>query len=66
MLYLLLVASEVLSRRDRDERGATAAEYALLVAFVVIVVYVGVEAFRVALDAFFVRQQSDVSTWAPN
>lgn len=35
------------------ERGATATEYALLVAFIALAIVVGVTAFGTELDAFF-------------
>lgn len=37
----------------RDERGATATEYGLLVAFIALAIIVGVTAFGTALNGFF-------------
>lgn len=46
-------------RRDRDERGATATEYGLLVGFIAIVIVTGVGLFGEALDSYF----GDLATW---
>ena len=43
----------------RDERGATATEYGLLVGFIAIIIVVGVGFFGGALDAYF----SGLGTW---
>ena len=50
----LIVAmhTRVLDLRD-SERGATATEYALLVAFIALVIVVGVTAFGSQLNSFF-------------
>ena len=40
------------ARRD-DERGASAAEYGLLVALIAVAITVGVAAFGTALNGFF-------------
>ncbi len=37
----------------KDERGATATEYGLLVAFIALAIVVGVTAFGTALNDFF-------------
>ncbi len=49
----------------RNERGATAAEYGLLVAFIALVVIVGITAFGNNLNAFFQRIATRVAGWAP-
>ncbi|NYE38905.1 pilus assembly protein Flp/PilA [Nocardioides cavernae] len=38
---------------ERDERGATATEYGLLVGFIAIVIVAGVGLFGTALDTYF-------------
>ena len=45
--------------RDRDERGATATEYGLLVGFIAIVIVVGVGLFGEALNTYF----DGLATW---
>lgn len=49
--------------RTKSERGATATEYGLLVAFIAIAIIVGVTAFGGALDAFFDRLKTRVNGW---
>lgn len=39
--------------RSNDSKGATATEYALLVALIAVVIIVGVAAFGTSLNAFF-------------
>ena len=46
-------------RRERDERGATATEYGLLVGFIAIVIVVGVGLFGEALNTYF----DGLSSW---
>ena len=46
-------------RRERDERGATATEYGLLVGFIAIVIVAGVGLFGSALGAYF----GGLATW---
>ncbi|WP_457185361.1 Flp family type IVb pilin [Nocardioides sp. P5_E3] len=45
--------------RPRDERGATATEYGLLVGFIAIVIVVGVGLFGSSLNTYF----SGLATW---
>lgn len=45
---------------DKDERGATATEYALLVAFIALVIVGGVTLFGNQLDTFFSHLGSNV------
>ena len=52
-------------RRERGERGASPVEYALLVAFIVLALVVGVGAFRTGANTAFNNQRNQVSTWAP-
>lgn len=42
-------------RVETDDRGATATEYAILVAFIAIVIVAGVTVFGVSLDGLFTR-----------
>jgi pilus assembly protein Flp/PilA len=53
-LLKLIVAIQMRATDVRDkDRGATATEYALLVAFIAIVIIVGVGLFGTALNTFF-------------
>lgn len=45
--------------RKRDERGATATEYGLLVGFIAILIVVGVGLFGTALNTYF----GGLATW---
>ena len=45
------------------ERGATATEYALLVALIAIIISVGVGLFGTNLNAFFNKIAAQVATW---
>jgi pilus assembly protein Flp/PilA len=47
------------ARHDRDDRGATATEYGLLVGFIAILIVGGVGFFGGALNAYFVN----LSAW---
>lgn len=50
----LIVALHTRATTVRDsDRGATATEYALLVAFIAIAIIIGVTAFGTALNTFF-------------
>lgn len=51
--------SVITSKRDRDEQGATATEYGLLVGFIAIVIVVGVGLFGDALNGYF----GGLATW---
>ncbi|GAA3515520.1 hypothetical protein GCM10022234_08220 [Aeromicrobium panaciterrae] len=51
------------SPTKRDERGATATEYGLLVAFIALAIIVGVTAFGGALNTFFNNLATEVGTW---
>ena len=46
-------------RRERNERGATATEYGLLVGFIAIAIVVGVGVFGEALNTYF----DGLATW---
>lgn len=48
---------------QKDERGATATEYGLLVAFIALAIIVGVTAFGNALNDFFNAIADEVAGW---
>jgi pilus assembly protein Flp/PilA len=52
--------SDAVERRDR---GATATEYALLVALIALVIVIGVTAFGVNLNNFFNKIATTVGKW---
>lgn len=47
----------------RDEKGATATEYGLLVGLIALIIVTGVTLFGDALDAFFTDLGTTVGTW---
>lgn len=49
--------------RISSEKGATATEYSLLVAFIALLIIVGVTAFGTALNNWFSSLGSTVGTW---
>lgn len=51
--------------KDRlaSEKGATATEYSLLIAFIALLIIVGVTAFGTALNNWFSSIGSTVGTW---
>jgi pilus assembly protein Flp/PilA len=49
---IVAVHTRTLAIKDKD-RGATATEYALLVAFIALAIVIGVTAFGSALNTFF-------------
>lgn len=53
----------LVSLKARDERGATATEYALLVALIAIILVGGVGLFGTALDGFFSDLADTVGDW---
>ena len=61
-LYLAAY-TRVAEIRDK-ERGATATEYALLIALIAVVILVGVLAFGTALSNFFTTLGNTVTGWA--
>ena len=62
-----LIAFHLFMTMPRDEeKGATATEYALLVAFIAFAIIVGVTAFGGALSGYFSRLSSTVSGWSAN
>ena len=49
-----------------EEKGATATEYALLVAFIAFAIILGVTAFGTALSTYFQTLSATVGGWATN
>ena len=69
MFYVLNMLAAMHARIDsvteaRKDRGATATEYAILVAFIAIAVIVGVTLFGNALSGWFSDLANTVSHWA--
>lgn len=50
-------------RAERNEKGATATEYGLLVGLIALIIVAGVGAFGGALDAFFNKLSGVVAGW---
>jgi pilus assembly protein Flp/PilA len=53
VLNLIAAMHERIQRIEDKDRGATATEYAMLVAFIAIIISVGVGVFGTALDTWF-------------
>lgn len=51
--------------RTRSNRGATTAEYGLIIGAVVLVLVFGVDALKLALSLFYAGQQDTVDNWVP-
>lgn len=64
MLYVALT-NRIAEITDK-ERGATATEYALLVALIAIAIVVAVTAFGTGLSTFFTDLGNKVTGWAGN
>lgn len=54
-----------LTAREKDEKGATATEYGLLVALIAMVIIIGITAFGTALRDWFSAMATTVGGWAP-
>lgn len=52
--------------RMASEKGATATEYSLLVAFIAFIIIAGVTAFGNGLSAWFTELGTNVTNWANN
>ncbi|MGX5715248.1 Flp family type IVb pilin [Arthrobacter sp. MAHUQ-56] len=52
-----------IKERFESEKGATATEYSLLIAFIAFIIIVGVTAFGDALSAWFTALGAEVDTW---
>lgn len=62
MIYFALT-NRIAEITDKD-RGATATEYAILVAFVALVIAIGATFFGGKLSAWFTALGNDVAGWA--
>lgn len=62
LLYITLSLTDLRTER-KTERGATATEYSLLVAFIAFGIIVGVTAFGDALGAWFAELGGHVAVW---
>jgi pilus assembly protein Flp/PilA len=62
---MVSVLAFVTGLKDRleSEKGATATEYSLLVAFIALLIILGVTAFGTALNTWFSTLGSTVGTW---
>ena len=62
---MVSVLAYVSGVKDRftSEKGATATEYSLLVAFIALLIIIGVTAFGTALNTWFSSLGSRVGTW---
>jgi pilus assembly protein Flp/PilA len=54
-----------LTTREKDEKGATATEYGLLVALIAMAIILGVTAFGGALNQWFQDLATAVGNWTP-
>jgi pilus assembly protein Flp/PilA len=54
-----------LTAREKNEKGATATEYGLLVALIAMIIVFGVGMFGTALDGWFQALATTVGGWAP-
>lgn len=52
-----------IKERIASEKGATATEYSLLVAFIALLIIIGVTAFGTALNAWFTNLGTTVGGW---
>jgi pilus assembly protein Flp/PilA len=59
--FLAIVAG--IKDRTASEKGATATEYSLLVAFIALLIIIGVTAFGNAFNTWFTTLGSTVGTW---
>ena len=62
MVSVLAFVSGVKDRLS-SEKGATATEYSLLVAFIALLIIIGVTAFGTALNTWFSSLGAKVGTW---
>ncbi|WP_109507710.1 Flp family type IVb pilin [Nocardioides speluncae] len=62
LLFITLSLTDLRAER-KTERGATATEYSLLVAFIAFIIIVGVTAFGNDLSAWFTALGNEVETW---
>ena len=62
---MVSICSHIAGIRDRfvSEKGATATEYSLLVAFIALLIIIGVTAFGNALSTWFTNLGTTVGGW---
>lgn len=62
---MVSVLAFIVDIKDRlaSEKGATATEYSLLLAFIALIIIVGVTAFGTALNNWFSSFETTVGTW---
>lgn len=53
----------LIAGRVAEDRGATAAEYGLLLAFIALAIIIGVTAVGTNLNAFFQGLADDIANW---
>ncbi|MGY4540556.1 pilus assembly protein Flp/PilA [Arthrobacter sp. UYNi723] len=63
LMVSLLAFVAGIKERTASEKGATATEYSLLVAFIALLIIIGVTAFGTALNNWFSTLGSTVGTW---
>ncbi|MCO4263373.1 Flp family type IVb pilin [Pseudarthrobacter sp. MDT3-26] len=63
LMASLLAFVAGIKERTASEKGATATEYSLLVAFIALLIIIGVTAFGTALNNWFSTLGSTVGTW---
>ncbi|WP_018760413.1 MULTISPECIES: Flp family type IVb pilin [Micrococcaceae] len=63
--FMVSVLAFVAGCKERisSEKGATATEYSLLVAFIALIIIIGVTAFGTALNTWFTSLGTTVGTW---
>jgi pilus assembly protein Flp/PilA len=57
--------SDVIRYFRRDERGATATEYALLIVFVALAIAVGAQTLGTGISSLFSTIGADISSFTP-
>ena len=63
MLEKLIAFHLFMTTPRQEEKGATATEYSLLVAFIAFAIIVGVTAFGGALSGYFTKLSTTVGGW---
>ena len=58
-----LIALHLFMTTPREEKGATATEYALLVAFIAFAIIIGVGLFGTELNTYFTNLSNTVKGW---
>ena len=65
MKLVIAVQLRLMGAVEEKEKGATATEYAVLVAFIAIAIVVAVTAFGTSLSGFFGKISAKVDGWTP-